>query len=145
MADSSEIDDALVARLAGDAELQTLLPDGVWFDLAPQGATKFLYLELGDNRDAVAQGRPGHRRVQEDCIYTVQACVQEPNAVAAAAAALRIDALLEDQPLALTAYRNTAIFRVSRIRKQASDEADAALRWQYRGGRYQVVVTPTDL
>jgi hypothetical protein len=41
MADSSEVDAALLARLA-DSELAALLPDGVWFDVAAPGATQFV-------------------------------------------------------------------------------------------------------
>lgn len=142
MTDSTAIDTALVDRLAGDATLSGLLPDGVFFDVAPQGALRFLHLALFESRDEWAQGTPGARRIAEECIFLVQAAVQEPSAVVADAAAVRIDELLEDQPLTIVGYYNHAIHRVQRIRSSAPDAADASLRWQYRGGRYRVAVTP---
>ena len=44
MPDSSAVDAALVAKLAGDAALMALTPDGVYFDLAPEGSKAFVLL-----------------------------------------------------------------------------------------------------
>jgi hypothetical protein len=143
MAESSDIDAALIERLATDATLRALCPDGVYFDLAPKDSQRFVHVSLAESLDSWAQGEPGKRRAQEDCTYAIQACVVEESAVAAKAAAQRIDELLEDQPLTMTGYRNIAIHRVSRIRLTAADGTDPSLRWQYRGGRYRVAVTPT--
>ena len=44
--DSGEIDNALVNLLSADAELLTLVPDGVYFDEAPQGKQNFTLVSL---------------------------------------------------------------------------------------------------
>ena len=51
MADSNDVDEALVEYLAGDAALQALLPGGVWFDVAPPGVINVLILWHLDHVD----------------------------------------------------------------------------------------------
>jgi len=137
MPDSSDIDAALISKLSGDAQLTTLMPDGVFFDQAPQGATKFVLLSIVDEVDL-----PMFRqRAFEDHTYLVKAVELSTSGANVKAAAARIDALLEQGTLTVTGYNTIVIQRISRLRLTEVDDVDAAIRWQHRGGRYEVVVT----
>ena len=51
MADSSDIANALIAKLGSDAELLALCPNGVYRDQAPPGATRFVIVSLMAGED----------------------------------------------------------------------------------------------
>jgi len=143
--DSSDVDNALVAKLAADATLAALMPGGVWIDEGPAGLTQLVIVSLVDEADApIFEGRGA-----EDALYLVVA--RELSTVAvknSKAAAARIDALLDPQPpaaratLAVAGYGLLVMRRQSRVRMTEVDEIDSSIRWQHRGGRYQVMVAP---
>lgn len=139
MPDSSTIDQAIAAKLLGDSTLQGLLPDGVWFDEAKQGATRFVVVSLIIEADEPAFGG----RAFEDALYLVKAVVLASTGVNIAQAAARIDALLEDQPLTASGYTWMTVFREERIRTTEVDEFNRDLRWLHRGGRYRVQMSVT--
>lgn len=143
MSDSSDIDTAVVQRLASDAQLTALLPDGVWFDDAPQGKQRFALVSLVIARDEGQMAAPGGRRALEDVLYLVRAVLLATNSANAKAAAARIDALLDDHVLTIPGYACLAVQRVERFRGTEVDPVDASLRWQHRGGHYRVLVTRT--
>jgi hypothetical protein len=139
MADSSEIDAALVATLQTDATLAALMPGGVFVDEAPHGLSQFVIVSLVDEHDTpIFEGR-----ASEDALYLVKAVelstVTVKNIKAAAA---RIDALLELGTLTITGYGFEVMRRESRVRQTEVDEDDPAIRWSHRGGRYQVIAAP---
>lgn len=137
MPDSSDVDAALLAKLKGDAALMALATDGVVFDEADKGQTKFVLVSLIDEHDEpMFQGR-----AFEDALYLVKYVEQGTSGVNAKAAAARIDALLDGQSLTVAGYTLMTMRRESRIRVTEVDEIDNDLRWQHRGGRYQVVVS----
>lgn len=142
--DSGEIDNALMARLQGDAQLMALVPDGVHFDEATQGKKAFALISLVEARTPAQMAAAGDRRAVEDCEYIVKAVLLNGSNATARQAAARIDALLEDQPQALviTGFTCLAIARVRRIRDTEVDSVDATIRWQHRGGYYRVVAAP---
>ena len=139
MSDSSDVDAALVAKLQGDATLAALTPDGWYIDAAPPGKKQFGIVSLVDEHDTpIFEGRGS-----EDALYLVKAV--ELSTVAAKnikAAAARIDALLELGTLTIAGYQLLVMRRVERIRMTEVDAVDAAIRWQHRGGRYQVMAAP---
>jgi hypothetical protein len=138
MADSSDIDNALVAKLGADATLLALVPNGVYIDEAPAGATRFVIVSLVDEADV---GRFGGRAI-EDALYQVEARMLSTVAGAnVKAAAARIDVLLEQGTLTVSGYSLMALFRESRIRLTEVDAADPSLRWFRRGGNYRLVVS----
>jgi hypothetical protein len=145
VADSSAVDTAVISTLASDATLAALLPGGVHFGLAPQGKTSFALVTIDETADiSVFAEAPAARRAIESITYAVQAVVQTKETAPAAAAAARIDALLEDQPLTVSGYGWLSTVRVERIREPGElDPTDTNLRWQHHGGRYRVQVTPT--
>lgn len=134
MANSSVIDAAILARLVNDATLQALLPDGVWFDEAAQGKKHFVVVSL---IDAVDEGVFGGRAI-EDALYLIEARDQNASSITARAAAARIDALFEDQPLTATGYNWMTTHREERIVGVEVDGVDPSIRWQRHGGRYRV-------
>jgi hypothetical protein len=138
MADSSDIDNALVAKLGADATLLALVPNGVYIDEAPAGATRFVIVSLVDEADGGIFGA----RAMEDALYLVEARMLSTVAGAnVKAAAARIDVLLEQGTLTVSGYSLMALFRESRIRLTEVDGADPSIRWLRRGGNYRLVVS----
>lgn len=134
MSDSSLIDAALLALLEGDGPLQTLLPDGVYFDEAKQSAERFIIISMVTQSDeAVFSGR-----AIEDTLYLVKAVSLGTSGDTVKTAAARIDVLLEGQPLTVAGYNWMAMFREDRVRYTEVDEEDPSIRWQHRGGHYRV-------
>jgi len=138
MADSSDIDNALVTKLGADATLLALCPNGVYVDEAPSGSTRFVIVSLVDEVD---EGRFGGRS-HEDALYQVEARMLSTVAGAnIKAAAARIDVLLEQGTLTVSGYSLMALFRESRIRVTEVDAIDPSIRWYRRGGNYRLVVS----
>lgn len=134
MADSSDIDQALVNKLAADATLMALCPQGVFVDEAPAGSMRFVIVSLDDEAD---EGVFGGRAI-EDGLYAVEARMLSTAGGNVKAAAARIDVLLDDQPLTVADYTWMTCHRESRIRLTEVDDADPSIRWLRRGGRYRV-------
>lgn len=141
MRDSSAIDNAVIAMLGSDSTLLGYCPNGVYWDQAPPGATKFVIVSLVDENDeATFEGR-----AIEDALYLVKAVMLSTAGGDIQAAAARIDAVLEDQPVMVGSppapvpgYVWMSTARESRVRITETDDADASIRWQHRGGRYRV-------
>lgn len=138
MADPSEVDAAIVAKLAGDATLMALMTDGVHIDIAPSGKTKFVIVSLSTHEDEYVFEGSAFERSQ----YIVKAVERSLSGTTVKTAAARIHALLQDQPLTITGYTHSLTRRAERIRYTEVDELDADIRWQHRGGRYDVMVSP---
>jgi hypothetical protein len=134
MSDSSDIDNALVAKLGADPELLALCPNGVYFGIAPPGASRFVLVSIVEAVDLrTYDGRAG-----ESIRYAVKAVMHGGDSKAAAA---RIDALLDDQPLTVAGYLWASTVRDPddpRIRYPEADDKDTTLIWQHRGGNYRV-------
>lgn len=137
--DSSAIDAALVGKLAGDATLAALMQTGafVFVDEAPAGSTKFVIVSLVTEEDVPQFGS----RSFEDARYLVEARMLSTAGGNIAAAAARIDALLENGSLTAAGYSLMTMHREERTRITEVDALDAALRWYRRGGQYRVVMS----
>lgn len=137
--DSGDIDAALLMKLGSDAQLLALMPNGVYYGEAPPGLKQFVIVSL-----VLATDVPGFgARAIEDALYLVKAVElgsMEPSNVRAAAA--RIDELLERQPLTIANYGHMVTMRTERVRYPESDDRDRLIRWEHRGGRYQVMAAP---
>ena len=137
--DGSEVDEALVALLEGDAALAALMPDGVWFDVAAADATAFVLVRLLEHEDdySFQPGRP-----QETATYVVEAiCLESTGTATARDAGRRIHALLMTGTLAIESYGCLAVLRRGRIRLTTYDPT-GDIRWQRRGGHYVITVQP---
>jgi hypothetical protein len=141
MADTSDIASALLAKLGSDAELLSLCPNGVYWDEAPPGSTRFVIVAF---INAIDRGVFGRRAIEEG-IYLVEArmlsTVQGANIKRAAA---RIDELLEDQPLTVAGYTWSTMHRLEPVRMTEVDEVDPSIRWHRRGGQYFIEMSHTD-
>jgi hypothetical protein len=132
--DRSTIDAALLAHLAEDLALAALMPDGVHFDEAPPDARAFVIVSLFQEQDVATFGG----RAIDDALYLVKAVAFGTSAVEAAAAAARIDALLENAVLVVAGYTGMALYREQAIAYPEVDDLDPSIRWQHRGGHYRV-------
>ena len=137
--DSSDIEAALVTKLAADATLAALLQSGaaVFMDEAPPGGTKFVIVSLVDEVDEPMFGA----RAVEDALFMVKAVMLSTAGGNMKSAAARIDALLEQGTLTAAGYSLMTMRRESRIRVTEVDEIDASIRWYHRGGNYRVVMS----
>jgi hypothetical protein len=134
MSDSNAIDLGLVAYLGADTALAVLMPDGVWWDIARQGAFAFVVVSIADSHDEDEL----QDRAYEQVTYQIQAVERSTKGDRAAAAAARIDQLLDRQTFPVNGFTVVKIARDGRIRQTEIDDVDRAVRWQHRGGRYTV-------
>jgi hypothetical protein len=135
--DSSAIANALIAKLGADTELLAHVPDNVHEDMGPEGAKRFVVVSqiLATDQAVMNQGR-----VIEDALFLIEARVLKGSGptTACAAAAARIEALLEDGTMDVPGYRVTQMFREEFVRGTEVDERDRTIVWKRRGGRYRV-------
>jgi len=137
MADSSDIDAALIAVLQSDATLKAAMPDGVFYGLAGlsiatgKNSTRFVLVSVADNRDRAVFGG----RAIESVLYLVKAVSLSGDSKGAAA---RIDQLIEDRPLAVAGYTWMSSAREQRVREMERDDVDASIVWTHRGGLYRI-------
>jgi hypothetical protein len=136
--DSSDLEAALVGLLQNDPTLKGLLPDGVYFDVAPQSARQFAVVSLVDETDEDTYDG----RAYEDGLYAVKAVefstVTTKNIKPAAA---RIDQLLIDALFTAPGYAEITVGREKRIRYTEVDDVDRSIRWSHRGAQYRVMGT----
>lgn len=143
MADSSDIDNALVAKLGADAALLALCPNGVYFDLAPPNATRFVLVSIVHADDETTYD--AHPAV-EGVTYAVKAVHLKSAGGDIKGAAARIHAVLQDQPLTAPGYRWSTTHRDDddpRIRYTEPDDKDPSIIWYHRGGNYRVEMAVT--
>jgi hypothetical protein len=132
---------ALYNALANDANLKTLLPDGIWIGYAlPVSATtprtKFGILDLVPlvSQDVAQLGK----RAYETRQYIVKAVTRDLSPVTANNAAQRMNDLLEDVAIPATGYVWMTVHRIIPIEAVEADDVDPKLAWQHRGGYYRV-------
>jgi hypothetical protein len=140
---SSAIDTALYGVLDADPTLRALMPDGVYFDVARQPATRFVLVSLlsaVDTRNSFG-ATPHDQRTFEQPVYLIKAVAKNSTGSDVADAADRIDALLTPEAFDIPGYVTVAIGRQERFRYTEFDpETDA--RWQHHGGQYEIHVAP---
>lgn len=147
MPDTSAIHSALVSLLQADATLHGYMPDGVYWNLARAGSTRFVLVSILDSLDeSQFSGRSW-----ESLLYLVKAVAlkTDMNPPNMAAAAARIDALLDPQPpmppatLIVPGYTLMLLEREAAIDYPEQDETNTAIVWFHRGGRYRVMMAPS--
>jgi hypothetical protein len=149
MADSQDIDNALLAKLGADTALLALLPNGpYWDNEAAADVVAYVRVSLADSVDGLRLGGRGY----ESHIYLIRAIVYSGVADAktrAKQAAARIDELLDPQPpnppatLTVAGYTSMAIYREPTLQRihdtQPASEVDPSIQWYMRGAHYRVV------
>jgi hypothetical protein len=136
--DSSEVDAAIVGRLMGDAQLTALMPDGVYFGVGPNNKTRFVIISLVVHEDVYQFGGSAYERFT----YFVQAVENSTSGANVKAAAYRIHTLLQDATFSVTGYGLMKCQRSEYIRFPEVDDINAEIRWQHRGGNYEIWVSP---
>jgi hypothetical protein len=137
VADTSNIANAMIALLGADATLLGYCPNGVYYDEAPPESTQFVIVSMIEAVDEPQfQGT-----AFEDGTYLVKAVMLSTANGDIKSAAARINALLDQQPLTATGYSVSIMRRVKPLRETEVDEEDETIRWQHRGGWYQVVAS----
>lgn len=139
MIDATEVERALIGKLAADGALQSALPDGVYYDLAPLGSTRFAIVSLSASRGLYELNDGETLRA---LIYVVKAVVLGTSSTNVAAADKRIQELIDRQPLDLPPAAGAALMVarwLDRIRYTETANNDV---WQHRGARYEITVTP---
>jgi hypothetical protein len=137
MADSSDIDAAVIALLQADATLRAAMPDGVFFGLAGasfatgNNSTRFVLVSIIENIDRAVFGGRG----LESVLYLVQAVSLSGDSKGAAR---RIDELLEHQPITVAGYTWMSCDREQRVREMERDDVDPSIVWTHRGGMYRI-------
>lgn len=138
MIDATEVERALIGKLAADATLAGLLTDGVYYDVAPIGSTRFCIVSLSSSRGLyeLADGETFRA-----LIYVVKAVVLGSASADVAAADKRIQELVDRQPLDVSAAGAELMVAhwIDRIRYTETANNDV---WQHRGARYELTVTP---
>ena len=140
--DLSAIDTVIYNALAGDAALQALMPDGVFWDIAP-GADHFVSILRSDGEHMNALGgRDGWDRVT----YDVQAVDLSASVMPANNAAFRIHQLLHYglQDISAGNYTIMHVERIRPIRYMEVDPQNTSARWQHHGGQYEVMLCPSN-
>ena len=139
-ANAAAVDAALFAALAADAPLQTLLPDGVYFDVAPASKTRFVIVQLQTHLIEEGFGMELYEVFQ----YRITARGLMTTGVDANAAAFRINQVLSWLPLApIDGYTHMETLQVERVKFTEVDAIDNDIRWQIAGGDYEIYVSPT--
>lgn len=138
MADSSDVDAAVCARLGNDPTLAALMPDGVWMDLGPPGLRKFVIVARIEHHD---ENIFEQRTAWETFTYLVKAVALGSSGTEVKQAAARIHELLQNATLTPIAYLDMRCQRAQAIRLLEPDEISGE-RWQHRGAFYEVWVQP---
>lgn len=148
MSDSSVVMNAVIAALGSDPTLLALMPNGVYEDVAPTFATKFVIVSHIVGNDV----RTFQVRAFEDVLLLVEARAKvdtgNPSATGdVRAAAARIDALLDPQSasasISMAGYGLMGIVREEPVRGTERDDKDPAILWRRRGGRYRILAALT--
>ena len=136
---SSAVDAALIQRLVSDPQLVALMPDGVYFNVAPLDAARFVSVELVSHADTY-----GFDFVAWEVFrYRVKAVALNSNGTDVTTAADRIHALLQDAiDLAIPGYAVMRAKRFDYVRTLTVDPDNTGIRYQHRGGDYDIQVTP---
>lgn len=128
----------MVAKLLNDATLQAITTDGVFFDVASHGATKFVIV----SQMAHADDETFRETALERFTYLVKAVTLSTSGADVKSAADRIQTLLHNGSLTITGYTFLSMRRTERIRYTEVDESNDS-RWQHRGGLYEVWADPS--
>lgn len=138
MADTGKISAGLIAKLASDNTLASLMPDGVWFGVAPSNKTRFVVVSLSESEDFAMFNARAFEQLQY-LVKAVELTTQPANAKAAAA---RIDALLDFQHITATGYTNVFAARARYVEYPETDDVNPEIKWQHCGGLYEVFAAP---
>ena len=133
---SRAIHQAIVDLLLADAALAALLPDGVYMESGPDGATRFAVVAWLDGHNDRMFGA----RAIENGLYAVKA-VTLGDVARNAAAEARIDEVLDNAVLMVEGYAPMIFLNEHPIRFKEMDAGDVSIIWYHGGAEYDVVMS----
>jgi hypothetical protein len=138
VADTGDVDAAMLAAVKTDTVLMALCPAGVFYSVAPQGVEKFVIVDrLAHVDDRELFGGTN----SETFVYLVKAVLPGSAATVARAAAARIRARLDGGVLELVDYvLMRPVDEVESVRIVEVDDQNLDRRVQHWGGHYEVTV-----
>ena len=139
MIDANEVERALIGKLSGDPTLTGLLPDGVYFDLARQGSTRFLIVSLSTSR---LLDELNDAETFRAYVYGIKSVVLGTSGTTSAAADKRIQELIDRQPLTLPPAAGASLMVARYVDRIRYSEIANGETYQHRGARYEITVTP---
>lgn len=128
------VEQALYAKLSGDATLSGLAPGGVWRGVAPQGTTGVWVVF---SRIAGDDVYTFDVRAMVNSVYQVKAIAPGESGLPAWQAADRIETLLTDQPLTMP---TGTLLMIRRQQVLSLTEVDGGEQYQHAGGLYAITV-----
>jgi len=138
--DTSAVDVALAALISSDATLAGLLPDGVWWGVAPAGATRFVILAQVDHGDAYTIG---NGVAWDRIVYLAKAVTAGDSGSLANQAAAQIHKILQGAVIQATGYHPSIVVqRLERVRPPVEIDDQTDQRWHHAGGQYEILITP---
>lgn len=143
LADISDLDAAIMARLANDPTLIGLLPDGVFYDVAAPGAQAFAIVARLEGGAELMFER---RSAWETYVYLIKSVILIPSGASGApskAAAKRIHELMRNAMINAVGYVDMHCQRIEPVRFTEVDPV-SDVRWQHRGGQYDIWVQPSE-
>jgi hypothetical protein len=138
MPDSGAIDAAVITKLQADAALMAIAVDGIYFDIARHGATRFVLMKRQSHEDIDMFNGAAF----EEFVYSIQAVTLNTTGADTQTAAGRIQVALQDAALTATGYTVTRCRRIGHIRYQEADDDNMDARWQNWGGLYSIWASP---
>ena len=139
LADTSDVDAAVINALQTDAALMALTPDGVFWDYAPTGSTRYVVVQQDDHVQSYVQQSVLWERI----LYSVISVIQSASGTESKAAAARIRQILQDARFPIPNYAIVKCDEAGRIPRRVEIDEETDQRWQWRGGQYEVIVAPT--
>ena len=125
------LETAIYTRLSTDATLTTLAPGGVWHGIAPLSVSgTFVTFDQISGTDDYTLGM----RATTTFSYLVKAVTPGESAIPAMDAAARVDALLSDYAMTLSAGRVLSIRREQTISLSETTQGET---YQHAGAYYQ--------
>lgn len=146
MADSNAVDAAVFTRLT-EPTLVGLMPGGVFADVSAGTPTKFVIVSMLAHEDEYMFGGVAFERF----VYLIKAVEKiTTGAGNVKAASARIHTLMQCHTaaqraavqLTIDGYTHEHTKRLERVRYTEVDSVDKDIRWQHRGGHYEVLVSP---
>lgn len=138
MSNSIDVDIAVLNRIASDATLKTIMPDGTWWKVSASGKTRVVLLDLLHHEVTEMQGAIAY----EQMLYLVKAVEYSQSGLNVINAAKRIQALLLDAVFPITGYTVMRIQLSELVHYAEPDSANPDQRWQHCGAVYRVSVSP---
>lgn len=135
------VDNALLAKLGADAPLLAFCPNGVYYGVAPENATRYVLVYRFDGSHEETFDQP---IAQMELIYLVKVVMAKSANGDMVGATQRVQDLLLRQPLPVAgAVASTHLAEdYGEVRSVEQDQVDPSILYFHDGDYYAAVVSP---